>query len=74
MDCAAGVVTLNVDGNTNQFNYEMDNRYGTISLGGNNPTVYKEYMDERYLNNGARKKAELDCESGTITLKFLNEA
>ena len=74
VDCAAGVVTLNVDGNTNQFNYEMDNRYGTISLGGNNPTVYKEYMDERYLNNGARKKAELDCESGTITLKFLNEA
>ncbi len=67
-DCQTGAVELRLSGNEEDFFYELETKTGKITV---NDTEYTGLMREKTLPNaGAVKHASLECETGSISLKF----
>lgn len=71
VDCQAGSAEVYLSGVQEDFNYELKVSMGSIEIDGRN---YSGLDKEKTLTNkDARKKAELDCEVGSIELAFYEE-
>lgn len=71
VDCQAGSAEVYLSGAEEDFNYDMKVSMGSIEIDGRN---YSGLDKEKTLTNeDAWKKAELDCEVGSIELIFYKE-
>lgn len=67
-DCQAGSIELYLAGCKEDFNYKLEVSMGNIEIDGE---TYRSFETEKHFNNeGAVKKAELECEVGNIQILF----
>lgn len=71
VDCQAGSAEVYLSGTQEDFNYDLKVSMGSVEIDGRN---YSGLDKEKTLTNkDAWKKAELDCEVGSIELVFYEE-
>ena len=71
VDCQAGSAEVYLSGASEDFNYDLKVSMGSIEIDGTN---YGGLDKEKILTNeDAWKKAELNCEVGSIELVFYKE-
>ena len=66
-NCAVGKIKLMLAGQETDFNYELSGVIGSIALAG---MRYDEKIEEKKINNGAKKWMDLDCSVGNIEIIF----
>ena len=69
VSCQTGAVNLRVRGSQTDFDYEIDNSLGSITVGRDMVAV-SGLNHSRDINNGADKKMTLDCSVGAIGVTF----
>lgn len=67
VECSMGNVSLTLDGNQLDFNYELSKALGNVTLGNSSSSGFSS---ERYLDNGAIKTIVVDCAVGNVTIRF----
>lgn len=67
VECSMGNVSLTLDGNQLDFNYELSKALGNVTLGNSSSGGFSS---ERYLDNGAIKTIVVDCAVGNVTIRF----
>ncbi len=67
VECSLGQTELALEGNEQDFNYELDCSVGSIKLGSRS---YSALADDTKINNGAAKQCELECSMGEIVVSF----
>lgn len=65
--CAMGNITLKLDGNENDFNYEIECMTGNITIGKHE---YSGLAQEQSINNNASKSIDLECAMGNVEVSF----
>jgi hypothetical protein len=68
-DCKVGAVNLELAGHETDFNYEVDCKVGAVTVGSRS---FAGLSGKNRINNGASKKADLDCDVGALTVTFVN--
>ncbi len=70
-ECQAGNIEAYLSGDKDEFNYELEVSMGNIEIDGE---TYGSLNTKKHLTNeGAVKKAELECEVGNIEILFTGE-
>lgn len=70
VECQAGSVDLELEGEKEQFDYELTANVGTIILDDGEEERYTGLRRERNIDNRAGKKAELECDAGELVIRF----
>lgn len=68
-ECSMGNLELWLEGAQEDFNYELSGAMGNLTLGGES---YGGFANEKKVNNGAKKKMEIECSMGNVTIGFSN--
>lgn len=66
-DCGVGEIDLAIDGDEDDYNYDLSCGIGQISVGSLN---YSALGNDKTISNGADKKLTLDCGIGAINVSF----
>lgn len=66
-ECKAGSIELLLAGKKEDYNYELKSHAGSLMVGG---VSYESMISKEKINNGAGKKAELECSAGQIIVNF----
>ncbi len=66
-DCAVGNISFQLNGQEQDFNYELQCVGGNISIGS---TEYSGLSQEKSINNNAAKTMDLECAMGNVEVKF----
>lgn len=67
VDCAMGNVELELKGDQRDFNFELSEALGNVTLGSiSNGT----FASERYVDNHADKTIDVECAMGNINIRF----
>lgn len=69
-DSDLGEIVLELKGEKEDFDYELECSAGNIVLEGGELEEYQGLHYERTLEHGAAKKAELECSAGNIIVSF----
>lgn len=67
VECAMGNVSLTLEGNLRDFNYELSKAMGNVTLGSSSSSGFSS---EKYMDNGANKTIDVDCAVGNVTIQF----
>lgn len=67
VECAMGNVSLTLEGNLRDFNYELSKAMGNVTLGNSSSGGFSS---EKYMDNGANKTIDVDCSVGNVTIQF----
>lgn len=70
VECQAGSVVLGLEGEKQQFDYELTANVGTIILEDQEQERYTGLRREKNIDNHAGKKAELECDAGELIIRF----
>lgn len=65
-DCAMGSISLKLDGDEDDFNYDIDGALGDIKIG--NDTI--KGMESYEIDNDAAKDITISCSTGEVTIDF----
>lgn len=65
-----GDILLSLKGEKEDFDYELECSAGIIALGGSEPEEYQGLHHTSEIDNGAGKKAELECSAGSISVDY----
>lgn len=68
-ECSMGNLELKLEGVQEDFNYELSGAMGNLTLDGQN---YSGFSNEKKINNNAKKKMEIECSMGNVTISFRN--
>lgn len=66
-ECKAGELKLLLSGAQTDYNYNLEYKAGEITLGSENLSGVK---GEKFIDNQASKNVDLECSTGSITVKF----
>ena len=66
-ECEQGIIKVACEGDSKDYNYELECGLGSITVGGEN---YSGMGEEIRVNNGSRKHISADCSMGEIILEF----
>ncbi|WP_124066711.1 DUF4097 family beta strand repeat-containing protein [Clostridium sp. E02] len=69
-ECKVGAIKLNLNGDKDDFNYEVESKVGAIRIEDEN---YAGLVSKARLNNGAHKEMDLECNTGAIEVNFNHE-
>lgn len=70
IECDVGTVDLHLEGEMQEFDYELDCGLGSVIIE-EGPSIVG--IGEERVNNQADKKMELDCGLGSISVTFFNQ-
>lgn len=68
IDCGVGNTTLVLQGDVEDYNYQIECALGNISIDG---SEYGGIIDERNINNGSNKEIDIECATGNIEISFV---
>ncbi|MBT9779972.1 DUF4097 family beta strand repeat protein [Clostridium sp. MCC353] len=66
-ECKAGSIEFLLSGKEEDYNYDLECRAGSMKVG---DAVYEGMKFEKTVDNGAGKRAELECSAGEIIIGF----
>ncbi len=69
--CGVGDITMKVDGNQNNYNYEIDTGIGNVNIGDNSYSGIGS--NKRIKNNNTDNLLKVDCGVGNVTVNFEEE-
>lgn len=72
-DSELGEILLKLKGKREDFDYELECSAGIIVLKDSKPEEYQGLHHEITIDNGAGKRAELECSAGSITVAYYEE-
>lgn len=67
VECAMGNVSLTLEGNQKDFNYELSRAMGNVTLGNSSSSGFSS---EKYIDNRAGKTINVDCAVGNVSILF----
>lgn len=67
LECAMGSIELEIDGNKEDYNYELEGALGNVELEGED---YASVLTERKINNNSNKTLKAECSMGNISIGF----
>jgi len=67
LECAAGNISMILDGDVTDYDYKIESVLGTVNLDGQG---YSGLASTRKIDNGADKEIKLNCSVGNITVEF----
>ena len=67
VECAMGNVSLKLEGNQRDFNYELSKAMGNVALGSSSSSGFSS---EQYMDNGANKTIDVECAVGNVSIQF----
>ncbi|MCI8661336.1 MAG: DUF4097 family beta strand repeat protein [Lachnospiraceae bacterium] len=73
-DSDLGEILLELKGKKEDFDYELECSAGLIILKDDEEEEYQGLHHETTMDNGAGKKAELECSAGSITVTYWEES
>ncbi len=68
--CRVGAIKLELDGKKEDYNYDVQCKMGAIKIGEEGSAALK---GRKQTDNGADKNMDLECNTGTIQVEFMNE-
>lgn len=69
LECSMGSIEIVVEGNEEDFNYDLEAAAGSVEIGKNTKGV-NVLGAERSINNGADKNMSAECAMGNISVSF----
>lgn len=69
--CGVGEITMKVNGNQNNYNYEIDSAIGDINIGNNSYSGIGS--NKQIKNNNTDNLLKVDCGIGSVTVNFEEE-
>lgn len=66
-DCSMGSIELDLNGDEDDFNYELGAAMGAVSIG---REEYSGLSHDRTIDNGAGKTISVDCSMGAVEINF----
>lgn len=66
-ECSMGAIEMKLNGDENDFNYNLDAAMGSVSIGRED---YSGLAHEKTVDNGANKMMDIDCAMGAIDITF----
>lgn len=67
VECSMGNVSLTLEGNQKDFNFELSKAMGNVTVGRSSSSGF---ASEQYLDNQAGKTIDVECSMGNVTIKF----
>ena len=67
IECSMGNVDLNLKGSQQDFNYELSQALGNVTLGSGGGSGFSS---EQYIDNHAGKTIDIECSMGNVTITF----
>lgn len=69
IDCGMGNMNLLLEGDENDYDYNLECAVGKIEVGNNR---FSGLASERYMSNGSDRLLKIDCAVGTVKVDFKN--